>query len=227
MNLSKLTILHPLFEGMILGITIAITLGPALFPLIQTSVKHGVKTGIFLALGIFSSDLTLVMGCYFGAAQIVNDKTYHLILGIIGGVIMTIFGIYTFFRKIPMNETVEAINEIRVKKPGRLPYFFKGFVLNLANPFLWVFWITSMLAINATYGGDQRAVGLFFSGTLFMVLTTDILKCILANRIKVLGNPQVKLWINRIVGLLFMIFGAFIIAGSLLEYYKGISIHMP
>ena len=140
---------------------------------------------------------------------------------------MTIFGIYTFFKRVPMTEQVEAINEIKVKKPGLIPYFFKGFVLNIANPFLWVFWITSMLAINATYGGDQRAVALFFSGTLFMVLTTDILKCILANKIKILGNPQVKLWLNRIVGLLFMIIGSFIIAGSLVEYYKGFSIHMP
>ena len=227
MNLSNLTILHPLFEGMILGITIAITLGPALFALIQTSVKHGVKTGISLALGIFSSDLTLVVGFYFGASAIVNDKTYHLILGIIGGIIMTVFGIYTFLKKIPMTEQVEAINVIRVKKPGLLPYYFKGFLLNIANPFLWVFWITSMPAINATYGGNQQAVGLFFTGTLSMVLTTDILKCILANRIKVLGNPQVKLWMNRIVGLLFMIFGLFIIAGSLLEFYKGISIRIP
>jgi len=227
MHFNNLTILHPLFEGMILGITIAITLGPALFALLQTSVKHGVKTGISLALGIFFSDVALVIGFYFGASQIVNDKIYHLILGIIGGSIMTIFGIYTFFKKIPMTEQVEAINEIKVKKPGLLPYFVKGFVLNIANPFLWVFWITSMLAINATYGGDQREVALFFSGTLFMVLTTDILKCFLANKIKILGNPQVKLWLNRIVGLLFMIIGSFIIAGSLIEYYKGITIHMP
>lgn len=227
MVINSLAILHPLFEGMILGITIAITFGPALIALVQTSVKHGIKTGISLALGIFVSDLALVIGFYFGAAQIVNDKFYHLILGIIGGGIMTIFGIYTFFKKVPMTEQVEAINEIKVKKPGLLPYFFKGFVLNLANPFLWVFWITSMLAINATYGGDQRAVALFFSGTLFMVLTTDILKCVLANRIKILGNPNVKLWLNRIVGLLFMIIGSFIVAGSLFEYYRGITIHMP
>ena len=83
MVVNSLAILHPLFEGMILGITVAITLGPALFALLQTSVKHGVKTGIFLALGIFTSDLSLVIGFYFGASQIVNDKFYHLILGII------------------------------------------------------------------------------------------------------------------------------------------------
>lgn len=225
--MNRLAILHPLFEGMILGVTIAITLGPALFALLQTSVKHGIKTGIFLALGIFASDLALVIGFYYGAAQIVSDPTYHLVLGVSGGIVMTVFGIYTFFKKIPMTEQVEAINEIKVRKPGPLPYFFKGFFLNIANPFLWVFWITSMLAINATYGGDQRAVGMFFTGTLFMVLTTDILKCVLANRIKVLNNPQVKVWLNRIVGLLFMIIGCFIIAGSLVEYYRGITISMP
>jgi threonine/homoserine/homoserine lactone efflux protein len=212
---------------MVLGITIAITLGPALFALLQTSVKHGVKTGIFLALGIFASDLALVIGFYYGAARIVSDPTYHLVLGAIGGSVMSIFGIYTFFKKIPLTEQVEAINEIKVRKPGLLPYFFKGFVLNIANPFLWVFWITSMLAINATYGGDQKAVGMFFTGTLVMVLTTDILKCVLANKIKILNNPQVKIWLNRIVGLLFIIIGCFIIAGSLFEYYRGVTIQMP
>jgi len=219
--------LHPLFEGLILGITVAITLGPALFALLQTSIKHGIKTGIFLALGIFSSDLALVVGCYFGASRIVTDIRYHLVLGILGGVVMSTFGIYTFFKKVPQTEQIEPISEIKVKKPGLFPYFFKGFLLNIANPFLWVFWITSVLAINATYGGDRKAVSTFFIGTLSMILATDILKCFLANKIKVLGNPVVKLWMGRIVGLLFIIFGAFVVAGSLLEYFRGIALKMP
>jgi len=219
--------LHPLFEGLILGLTVAITLGPALFALLQTSIKHGVKIGIFLALGIFFSDLTLVVGCYFGASRIVTDIKYHLILGILGGIVMTSFGIFTFFKKVPQSEQVEAINEIKVKKPGPIPYFFKGYLVNIANPFLWVFWITSVLAINSAYGGDRKALASFFSGTLAMILATDILKCILANRIKILGNPLVKLWMNRIVGLLFLIFGAFVISGSLLEYYHGIALKVP
>jgi threonine/homoserine/homoserine lactone efflux protein len=123
-------------------------------------------------------------------------------------------------RKLPVTEQVEAINEIRVRKKGVMPYFFKGFLLNIANPFLWVFWITSVLAINATYGGDQKQVALFFTGTLGVILATDILKVVLANKLKVTGNPMVKLWINRIVGLLFIIIGAFIITGSLLEYFR-------
>ena len=220
-------ILHPLFEGIILGLSVAISVGPALFALLQTSIKHGVKIGIFLAAGIFASDLALVVGFYFGASAIVTNPKYHLVLGIIGGIVMTVYGVYTFFKKVPLTEQVEAINEIIVKKKGPLPYFFKGFVLNFANPFLWVFWITAMLAINATYGGDQRSVALFFAGSLSVILMTDILKVVLANKIKVAGNPQVKLWMNRIVGFLFMIIGAFIITGSLLEYFRGISLQVP
>ena len=116
---------------------------------------------------------------------------------------------------------------IEVRKKGNYPYFFKGFVLNFANPFLWVFWITSMLAINAAYGGDQRSVALFFAGTLSVILMTDILKVVLANRIKLADNPQVKVWMNRIVGLLVILIGAFIMTGSLLEYFKGIQLKVP
>ncbi|MCK9205080.1 MAG: LysE family transporter [Bacteroidales bacterium] len=219
--------LHPLFEGMILGLTVAITLGPALFALLQTSLKHGIKIGIFLALGIFSSDLTLVVGCFFGATQIITDPGYHLFLGIFGGVVLCAYGLYTFFKKVSLTEQVEAIDEIKVKKKGALPYFFKGFVLNIANPMLWAFWITSVVAITATYGGDKKNVALFFAGTLGIILTTDILKVVLANKIKFAGNPQVKLWMNRIVGLLFLVIGLFIITGSLLEYFRGISIKVP
>lgn len=221
------SVLHPLFEGIILGLTVAITLGPALFALLQTSIKHGIKTGIFLALGIFLSDLTLVVGCFFGASQIITDPRYHLVLGIIGGAVMAAFGIYTFFKKVPQTEQVEPIDEIKVRKKGVLPYFFKGFLLNLANPMLWVFWITSVIAISATYGGNQQNVALFFAGTLGIILTTDILKVVLATKIKIAGNPQVKVWVNRIVGLLFIIIGTFVIIGSLLEYFRGISLKVP
>ena len=203
--------LHTLLEGIILGITVSITLGPALVALLQTSIKHGVKIGIFLAMGIFFSDLTIVVGAYFGATQIVTNPAMHLIFGVIGGTLMIGFGIFSMTRKVILQEQVEVISEIRVKKRGVLPYFFKGYILNIANPFLWAFWLTSVIAITSTYRGDKISVALFFTGTLATVLTTDILKSILENKIKVANNPYVKLWVNRIVGLIFICFGLFVI----------------
>ena len=158
--------LHPLFEGMFLGLTIAIVIGPALVALMQTSIKYGVKTGVFLALGIFFSDLTIVLGSYFGASRIITNPKNHLVLGTIGGAVLILFGLLTLIRKVPHTEQVEVVSEIKVKRPGPFPYFFKGYLLNLVNPSLWVFWITSVIAINASYGGDNKKVAIFFAGTL-------------------------------------------------------------
>ena len=216
--------LIPFFKGLVLGLTVAITLGPAIFALLQTSIKHGVKIGISLAFGIFASDSLIVVGAFFGVSEIVTDPSYRLVFGIIGGVVMTIFGIFTFFKKVPKTEQIEVITEIKVKRPGPFPYFIKGFVLNIANPSLWFFWITCVVSISSTYSGPdkRKSVASFFIGALAMVLSTDILKCILANQIKVLERPVVKLWINRIVGILFMIIGTFIIAGTVYEFYAHI-----
>ena len=207
--------LHPLFEGIILGISVSLSLGPALFALLQTSIKHGIKTGLFLVFGIFLSDLIVVFAAFFGASHIVVNNDTHVIFGVIGGGILLIFGLYSVTRKIKKEDLVEAINEIKVRRSGSIPYFFKGFLLNIANPFLWGFWITSVLAISSSYRGNRIAVILFFSGTLGTVLTTDIIKCLLANKIKIANHPYVKLWINRIVGVIFMLFGIFVIINVL------------
>jgi len=216
--------IHPLLEGFFLGFTVAIIIGPAMIALLQTSIKYGVRHGIYLAIGIFSSDLTIVVGSYFGASQIVTNPINHLILGIVGGSVLSLFGIVSLVRKVPETETVEAIREIRLKQSGFFSYFFKGYFLNLANPSIWFFWITSVVAINASYGGDKRKVAIFFIGTLFMVCLTDILKSILANKIRTSIKPQVKIWVNRIVGILFIVIGLFVIGSSVSEYFYGISL---
>lgn len=203
--------LHSVFQGIILGLTVSISFGPALMALIQTSIKHGIKTGILLALGIFSSDLIVVIGAYFGASQIVTKNETQIIFGIIGGTVMIVFGLFSLLHKVNVNEKVEVVKEITVKRPGVMRYYFKGFFLNIANPFLWAFWITSVLAISSSYRGNRLLTVLFFTGTLGTILITDILKCILANKIKLAANPYVKLWINRIVGAIFILFGIFVV----------------
>lgn len=207
--------LQPLFQGIILGITVAISLGPALLALIQTSVKHGIKTGILLAFGIFFSDLVVVLGATLGASQVVTNPVTHMVFGIFGGLALLVFGLVSILHKVNMNEQVEAINEIKIKRPGAFRYFLKGFVLNIANPFLWAFWITSVLAISSSYRGQKVALVVFFSGTLGTILLTDITKVILANKIKIANNPHVKLWMNRIVGTIFVVFGIYVLVSVL------------
>jgi threonine/homoserine/homoserine lactone efflux protein len=199
--------LHTFLQGILVGMTIAIMLGPAFFTLIQTSIHRGFKSGVFLSLGIFFSDLTLVVLCYLGFSQFIYDPDHQLVLGIIGGSILIVFGLFTFNRKIHITEDEEAL---QIKGPRPFTFVVKGYFLNFSNPFLWIFWMGIMGVVSSNYGKDIEKVVSFFIGTLGTVLTTDLCKSFIANKIKQRLNPNVMHWINRIVGITLVLFGLFL-----------------
>jgi threonine/homoserine/homoserine lactone efflux protein len=200
--------MHPLLQGIILGLTLSALLGPALFTLLQTSIHRGVKSGIFLALGIFLSDVCVVYLAFMGALQLINQRNNYLIAGIIGGLILIGFGLYTFYHKIHMDENNKAI-EVRVAGP--VTYILKGYFLNIMNPFVWFFWISAMVGVSSTYGDDKQGVMTFFIGTLSMVFGSDVLKVFIANKIKEHLNANILVRVNHFVGILLVGFGIFLI----------------
>ena len=207
--------MHPLFEGMILGFTLAVMLGPAMFTLIQTSIHRGMYRGVLLAGGIFLSDLSLVFLCFLGAVQVFGNDRNFKVFGIIGGIILMVFGIVTYMRKI--NITGEnSLSEM--KMPGPLTYIFKGFFLNFANPFVWIFWVSVMVTVTTSHGGNQQAIIAFFAGALFTILVTDIVKVIVASRLKRYMQPKVLIKVNHAVGLLLLGFGIYLLARTFLNF---------
>ena len=113
--------MHPLFEGILVGLTLSILLGPAFFTLIQTSIHRGMISGLFVAGGVFLSDLALVILCYVGVSQIIYQGTNSLIFGIIGGIILILYGVFTFKRVVhPVDN-----GDIQVRKPGIITYILK------------------------------------------------------------------------------------------------------
>lgn len=200
--------MHPLLQGIILGLTLSALLGPALFTLLQTSIHRGVKSGIFLAFGIFLSDVCVVYLAFMGALQLINQRNNYLIAGIVGGLILIGFGLYTFYHKIHMDENNKAV-EVRVAGP--VTYILKGYFLNIMNPFVWFFWISAMVGVSSTYGDDKQGVMTFFTGTLAMVFGSDVLKVFIANKIKEHLNANILVRVNHFVGILLVGFGIFLI----------------
>ena len=166
----------PIWEGLVLGLTLAFLFGfgPALFALIQTSIHRGLWSGFQLAFGIFLSDASLVALCLLGALQIINETPENqLVFGIITGVILIIFGIFTFTRKVKMAADEDSED---TDKPSVLTFILKGFFLNFTNPFVWLFWILWVTTITSNYQGDTKSVIVLFGVTLFIILATDMLK---------------------------------------------------
>jgi threonine/homoserine/homoserine lactone efflux protein len=208
--------IHPLFEGIIIGLTMAVMLGPAMFALLQTSIHRGTKAGVILAFGIFLSDFFIVVCSYLGAAQLLNQGKKSLVVGLIGGTILIIYGIVTFTKKVQISDSNNLLEQRR--EPGPWTFLVKGFFLNFANPFVWFFWFTVMMGISGTYGSEFSAVGALFSGVLLTIFSTDVLKVFIAGSIKKYLTIKLLNFVNYAVGILLVVFGIILIIRSTITF---------
>ncbi|MEK6616867.1 MAG: LysE family transporter, partial [Bacteroidota bacterium] len=174
-------------EGIGLGITLAILTGPAFFALLQTSIRSGVKSGIAFAIGVLISDTTLIFLSYLGALRLFNDPQNNFIIGLIGGTILIMFGIFNIFQKHPL-DLKEGEGDVEKLLPNTKTInhpltALKGFAINLINPFVIIFWISVVSVESTRYDFSHLHVISLFTATLLTVLGTDILKSVAAQKI--------------------------------------------
>ncbi len=193
-----------------MGITLAFLVGPSFVSLLQTSINRGFYAGVQFAFGIVLSDITLIALSYFGALQFLGADHNQLRMGVIGGLIVIGFGVVTFTRRYHIASPVNVELGPKTERffSGKLfKYVSKGYFMNIFNPFLLIFWLGVMSLISSKYGIPSREIILFFSGTIAAVFSTDLIKCIIANRIKRRLTPKLLTMINRVVGVLLVAFG--------------------
>lgn len=207
-----------LFEGIALGLTLSLIFGfgPALFALIQTSIHRGFWSGALLAVGIFLSDLLLVGLGFFGAVQIFYNSQNQYLFGILGGIVLIVFGIVTFTRKVKIDQKTGEEEEPE-STPGAVTYILKGFFINITNPFVWIFWMGVVVGFTANYQGTLLSLVIFFAAALGTIFTFDILKCFSAYKIKKYLQPHYIIWINRVAGVGIVIFGIYLIIRTVFE----------
>lgn len=199
-----------LIEGIAMGLTLAFMIGPSFVSLLQTSIHRGYYAGIQFAIGIVLSDITLIALAYFGALQFLGDKQHQLSMGIIGGMIVIIFGLITFTRKHQIASAVKLDISLKTEaffNSRLLKYVSKGYFMNLFNPFLLIFWLGVMSLVSSRYGIPSKEIMVFFTATIATVFGTDLIKCFIANRIKRLLNTKVLTRLNRVVGIILVVFG--------------------
>jgi len=208
--------LHPLFEGMLLGLTLALFFGfgPAFFALVQTGIHRGFSKGFILAIGVFLNDLTVVTVSILAAHAVMENMHKHQLLGVLGGVVLIIFGIVASKHKIVVDSDDEVVN---INEPHAITYLIKGYLLNIANPFVWLFWPTVVLGVAAPFMDTTRDIILFFAGTLSLVFSSDVAKVYLASKIKGYITDKFLRLINKIASISLMVFGVVLIFRSLYE----------
>ena len=192
----------PFLNGLGFGLVLILSLGPVFFLLIQTSIEKGFKKAAFTALGVSLADLIFVVLIMKGMASVLEQPAIKFWAGIIGVTLLIVFGLYSFFKKPQLGKaSIKAVPDSYSKSLAT------GLLFNLFNPSSIFFWLSlvSIVQINFGYSGNQKMQ--FFSGVLLAIISTDLTKSYLADKLKRFSTVRAVSFLNKVVGVILVGFG--------------------
>lgn len=200
--------IEAIISGTILGGVLALLVGPVFFMIINTSIKKGFMPASMLAVGVLVSDTMFVILTYYGSSLIFYMKEYDAVVGVSGGLLILVFGIFTFLKKARVH--ADAL-EMPDDSKTRIIDIIKGFTMNTLNPSAVLFWlgVAGTISVNNQFAGSYAVA--FYASTLGMVFGTDLLKAWAASRLKGLITAKFLLWMNRVSGVALACYGVYMI----------------
>lgn len=202
--------IEALLKGLTLGLLLNLSVGPIVFSVIKQSLNKGHKGGMAFVFGVSASDVILAVLSNAFTELFSRISDYGIEIGIVGSIFLMVMGVYfVFFKKVKVDETGKQVFT-HFGKSDFLKTFLSGFFMNLLNPAIFLFWLTtSTTFISHTI--EQRIV--IFLTCLILVFAGDTAKVMLAGKIRNRLTPHNIHIINRINGLILIAFGIAMIWG--------------
>jgi len=206
-----------LLDGIKVGLILCFLLGPIFFTLIQTGGEQGFRAGATVGLGIWMGDIVYMLTIYWGVSQIkrlIEWENFSLVFGSIGSIILVLFGLGTLLLQ-PTNLYLASKETHR--RSSYFSLWVKGFLINGFNPFTVFFWLGVMttIVIKQNLGGQDASW--FFAGIIGTVVFTDMLKILMAKKIRRLLKPIHLIWVRKISGIALIIFGVVLLIRVLIQ----------
>ena len=210
--------LAPIFKGLLLGLLLSISIGPVIFAIIKQSLMGGKKAGYAFVAGVSASDISLLLLCNIFTALFTLVLSHKATVALFGSGFLLIMGVYTLlFKKItlePLNENSEKT----MRKRDFIGIFISGYLMNTLNPSVFLFWFawTAAIGNNAEESNNPLVYKMLVFGTcLSFVLLSDLAKVALAGRLRPKLTKRNLIWINRVSGIIILIFSAALFYGAL------------
>ena len=216
-------ILNDILSAIPWGILLAFTIGPVFFVLLETSISKGFRAAMVLDAGVVFADLVFILIAYFSTNQILERLKDDPGLFIFGGIVMLSFGIISYvkekkeFKKKLQEELEEDDN---IPKNNYLGLFFKGFLLNFINIGVLGFWMGIIIVFGPKLNMETNRIILFITTIIITYFLIDILKINVAKQLKSKLTPYNIYKIKRVISVVLMIFGSFLIVQGLFPKEK-------
>ncbi|HNU87270.1 MAG TPA: LysE family transporter [Ferruginibacter sp.] len=212
-------------KGLAIGLLLIFSVGPVIFTTIKQSINHGRRGGFSFIAGVWVSDIIWVVlsNGFSEAIKVLLD--FKIPIGIAGCCFLIGMGIYfAFLKKIEprrLQEPTEIAGDEITPAGKRTNYFAimsSGFIINTLNPAVISFWVLMAASLASVYSLYDRII--IFSTCMAVTMLADMGKVMGAGYIGKRMSDRVILLINRISGILYLVFGAVILAGIIYTLIK-------
>lgn len=194
-----------LLKGFALGFILALSVGPVIFTIIKQSLNNGPKGGFAFVTGVWLSDIILVVLSNAFTALVNTLMTHQRVIGAVGSVFLVALGIYyVFFKKISLGPD----SKTTLPQFGTGDFFklaTSGFLINTLNPSVFLFWLGYATIFAQNHTMQQRII--IFSVCLVFNMIMDVLKILLAGKLRQRLTVHNISIINKISGSILICFG--------------------
>ena len=199
--------------GIILGVTLAFMVGPVFLLLLEISLTKGIGKAIIFDLGVLLADVFFITLVGIGSSFI-NDVNNVSWVFAIGGFLIIGYGLYNLSSAKRKKKVLAKEEQLPEITGSNGLYFIKGFFLNFMNVGVLAYWLTTTVTLRAAVQGDENESALmwaYFISTIAAYFATDLFKIFTAQRIKKRMTPEFLIKIEKKVGFILIVFGAFLI----------------
>lgn len=201
-----------------LGFFLSFMIGPVFFVLLETSAIKGFRAAIAFDLGVILADVFFIGVAYFSSYQLLENLSNQPGLYVFGGTILAIYGFIIFFKK-QKKEDITTI-DIVIPKTNYFKLFAKGFFLNFINIGVLAFWLGVIIVVSPNLDNDTNRFLVFFGTMISAYFVTDVFKILLAKQLKSKLTPRRIVKIKKILGLILVVCGVFLIVKGFLPKDK-------
>lgn len=198
------------FSAIGLGLMLSLVfIGPVFFLLVETSLSRGPKHALSLDFGVIVADILCIVAAYFSSQDIIHIIDQYPSFYRISAFIIFIYGVFMIVSKTKMHISGEA----RLIHQNYFKTFLNGFLLNILNIGVVLFWLVTVIFIRKNYPETELFL-LYITVVILTYLGIDLAKIYLANLFHNKLNERIANKIRKGVGFILLILSIFIFLQS-------------